>query len=168
MKVFRQPIMKFYLYRNSQTYGPYSEESIHEYIRSGRASQNDWAWRKGEKEWVRLSDLIETAKQQEQSCTETDDLPDQRFDKYTKKIKRLASSGEVNLAIDLVRSINGPRIYEELLKDCSIDEEGNVDLGCWWLGEENGNLLPFFLELVAHCPEEELREQFVRFLLRLL
>jgi hypothetical protein len=55
--------MKFYLYRNSQTYGPYSEESIQEYIRSGNVSENDWAWRKGEKEWVRLSDLIETAKQ---------------------------------------------------------------------------------------------------------
>ena len=65
--------MKFYLYRNSQTYGPYSEESIQEYLRSGRASQNDWAWRKREKEWARLSDLIETAKQQEQSYTETDD-----------------------------------------------------------------------------------------------
>ena len=63
MQVFRQPIMKFYLYRNSQTYGPYSEESIQEYLRSGRASENDWAWKQGEKEWVRLSDLIETAKQ---------------------------------------------------------------------------------------------------------
>ena len=45
--------MKFYLYRNSQTYGPYSEESIQEYIRSGRASENDWACRKGEKKWER-------------------------------------------------------------------------------------------------------------------
>ena len=145
--------MKFYLYLNSQTNGPYSEESIQEYLRSGRASPNDWAWKEGEKEWVRLSDLIETAKHQEQSCTETDDMNDQKFDEYTKKIKRLASSEEVNLAIDFVRLINSPGLYEELLKDCSIDKEGNVFLVGWW-EEKNRELLPFFLELVAHCPEE--------------
>ena len=50
--------MKFYLYRNSQTYGPYSEESLLEYLHSGKVSENDWACRKGEEEWVRLSDLI--------------------------------------------------------------------------------------------------------------
>jgi hypothetical protein len=83
-------------------------------------------------------------------------LPDQKFDEYTKKIKRLASSEEVNLAIDFVRSINSPRLYEELLKDCSIDEYGEVVLQGWWEEEEeeDGELLQFFFELVAHCPEE--------------
>ena len=100
-----------------------------------------------------MSDLIETAEQQEQSCTETDDLTDQKIDEYTKKIKRLASSEEVNLAIDLVRSINSPRIYEELLKDCSIDDDGLLDLQGWW-EEDHSELIPFFLELIAHCPEE--------------
>ena len=52
--------MKFYLYRNSQTYGPYSEESLLEYLHSGKVSENDWACRKGEQEWVRLSDLMGT------------------------------------------------------------------------------------------------------------
>ena len=101
-----------------------------------------------------MSDLIETVGDQENSTIETDDLTEEQVQEYKEKIQDLVSSNEENFAIDLVRSINSPRLYEELLKDCSIDEGGTPILQNWWQDNEDKDLRPFFLELVAYCPEE--------------
>ena len=49
--------MQFYIYKYGKTYGPYSAESIRKYLRSGKVAEDDWAWTKGLKKWVRLSDF---------------------------------------------------------------------------------------------------------------
>jgi len=48
-----------FLHRNGQTYGPYSRSSVERFLLENLASPNDWAICKGEKEWVRLVDLLE-------------------------------------------------------------------------------------------------------------
>ena len=66
--------MKIYVQRWGKSFGPYSEKSIREYLLSGNIHKNDWAWTKGAKEWVRLSDLIlidvEAEKQNEKQIEE--------------------------------------------------------------------------------------------------
>lgn len=51
--------MKVYLYRNGQTYGPYSEEAVRCFSEEGRASPNDLAWTSEQDEWVFLRELLE-------------------------------------------------------------------------------------------------------------
>ena len=49
---------KIFLHRNGKTYGPYSRTSIESFLLENLASPNDWAIFEGEKEWVRLKDLL--------------------------------------------------------------------------------------------------------------
>ena len=50
------------------------------------------------------------------------------------KLKLLVSKGESDLALDLLRSLKNPKLYAELLRDCSIDENciPNAPV-CVWL-----------------------------------
>ena len=147
-------VIKIYIHRNSRQYGPYSDESIREYLRSGKVSGNDLAWIKGENAWVSLSDLVDVGEEQEQVAIESDELTEQQVLEYTEKIKVLVSSDQEELAVELLRSLDSPRLYEELLKECSIDEDGKPQLPDWSKDDEGNELVSFFLELIAHCPTE--------------
>ena len=147
-------VIKIYIHRNGRQYGPYLVESIREYLRSGKVSGNDLAWIKGEKEWVRLSDLVDIGEGQERVAIESDELTEEEVLEYAEKLKVLVSSDQVELATDLLRSLDTPRLYEELLKECSIDEDGKPQLPDWLKDDEGDEAVSFFLELIAHCHEE--------------
>ena len=49
---------KIFLHRNGRTYGPYSRSSVERFLLENLASPQDWAIFKGEKEWVRLEELL--------------------------------------------------------------------------------------------------------------
>ena len=62
------------------------------------------------------------------------------------------------MAIDMVIGLNDPKLYAELLRDCSIDDAGNLSLSDffndpYYSVRENDDR-PFFLSLIKHCPEE--------------
>lgn len=50
--------MDFYLSRNGETYGPYSEAELRGHLASGSVLPHDHAWREGESEWQALELLL--------------------------------------------------------------------------------------------------------------
>ena len=152
--------MKIYLYRNGQNYGPYSEKTLSDYLESGLVTKADLACKIGSEEWVKLGDLLE-----EDDGTSNDKIPDALSDQevleYAEKIKTIVQGDNDEMAIDLVRSLNDPKLYSELLKDCSIEqgEEDEYDSGKpllpdWlWNEDKDHDHRPFFLLLLHHCPE---------------
>lgn len=87
-------------------------------------------------------------------------LKEQEVLKYAEKIKTLVQSKEIELAIDLLRSLNEAKLYSELLKGCSIEQEGenqgNPRLPDWfWNKDEENFELPFFLLLLHHCRHDD-------------
>ena len=74
------------------------------------------------------------------------------------KIKNLLDKEEEQLAIDMVIGLNDPKLYAELLRDCSIDVVGNLSLSHFfndpYYSERENDDRPFFLSLIKHCPEE--------------
>ena len=77
------------------------------------------------------------------------------LDKQVTEIKRLVENDKAELAIQLVRALDDPKIYEDLLEDCSIDGEGRPELPDWMVDEHaERDQVPFFLELIAECPEQ--------------
>ena len=152
--------MKIYLYRNGQNYGPYSEKTLSDYLESGLVTKADLACKIGSEEWVKLGDLLE-----EDDGTSNDKIPDALSDQevleYAEKIKTIVQGDNDEMAIDLVRSLNDPKLYSELLKDCSIEqgEEDEYDSGKpllpdWlWNEDKDHDHRPFFLLLLHHCPK---------------
>ena len=149
--------MKIYLYRNGQNYGPYSEKTLSDYLESGLVTKADLACKIGSEEWVKLGDLLE-----EDDGTSNDKIPDALSDQevleYAEKIKTIVQGGDDEMAIDLVRSLNDPKLYSELLKDCSIEqgeyEQGQPLLPDWlWNEDKDHDHRPFFLLLLHHCPK---------------
>ena len=51
--------MKVYLLRNGKSYGPYSEESIKDFIDSGVVKLDEKACRCGSEQWIRLGNLLD-------------------------------------------------------------------------------------------------------------
>lgn len=49
--------MEYYISRDQQTYGPYSETEIRAHLESGALVPSDHAWREGETEWRPLGEL---------------------------------------------------------------------------------------------------------------
>ena len=152
-------VIKIYLHRNGRNDGPYSEESIREHLKSGKVEKDDWAWAKSQEQWVRLSDLVDVGEGQEQVAINPKELTNEQVLEYSEKIKKLIASDQEDLATDLVRSLASPRLYEELLKDCSIDEDGIPKLPDLLRGDEGYLSMQFFLKLIAHCPKESQIDQ---------
>jgi GYF domain 2/Protein of unknown function (DUF2939) len=50
--------MDYYISRNQETYGPYSEVEIKGHLKSGALFATDHAWRDGEIEWIPLGQLL--------------------------------------------------------------------------------------------------------------
>ena len=152
--------MKIYLYRNGQNYGPYSEKTLSDCLEGGLVTKADLACKIGSEEWVKLGDLLE-----EDDGTSNDKIPDALSDQevleYAEKIKTIVQGDNDEMAIDLVRSLNDPKLYSELLKDCSIeqfeDEERlffSLKVPDWlWNEQTEHDRRPFFLLLLHHCPE---------------
>ena len=112
-------------------------------------------------EWVCLGDLLEMKTGDSNEKMLGEGLGDQEFLEYAGKIKSLVRMGEEERAIDLIRSLNEPKLYSELLKGCSIKqtnenyEKGKVELSDWFCKySEERNYQSFFLHLIGNCPKE--------------
>ena len=66
-------------------------------------------------------------------CLKEKTEDEKQIETFKDKIKKLVSSGEENLAIELIRSNNSPELYQELLDGCSIKnyEEAELHLSDW-------------------------------------
>ena len=51
--------MNIYIYKNDQQLGPFDDAQISEALTSGEFSLEDFAWKEGLTEWVRLEDLLQ-------------------------------------------------------------------------------------------------------------
>ena len=70
------------------------------------------------------------------------------------KIKSLIRDDQDSLALQLVRSLNDPKIYEALLKDCCELSDHDEDEGWIEISELFGNHDALFYQLLALAPEE--------------
>ena len=61
--------------------------------------------------------------QEGEAKADPDEVPD-----AAEKIRELAESDQAEHALDLVKSLNDPKLYAELLEDCWIDGGGEVHL----------------------------------------
>ena len=75
--------------------------------------------------------------------------------KQVEKIKRLVENDQAELAIELVRTLDDPKICEALLEGCSIDEDGVPQLPAWLVDNDaERDQRPFFFELLATSPTD--------------
>ena len=134
--------MKIYLCRSGQTYGPYSENSILALLEDGLASKNDWAWAKGQNNWLRLEELLPLLGPEKSH--------NQEVEEQVSKIKNLVEKGQANAALDLVLGLQSQDVITELLEDCRIiQEDGVPDLPDWIIGSPR-----FFFDLLFHLQSE--------------
>jgi len=141
--------MKIYIHRKGQTYGPYEREAVEGFIREKRTSLRDWASLEGSEEHVRLEVLLRDEQEDSEDVGE--------FAETVAKIKMLVESDQEEFAIELVRGLNEPKLYSELLRDCAICEDGtgHLRLPDWIFNdEEDVDHRPFFLQLFEYYPEE--------------
>ena len=148
--------VKIHILRKGQTYGPYDRESIEGFLKEGLVSGGDLAWALGQEGWIPLGELLgltsEPTVEQDSEGEQSEEHSDPELAETVEKIKTLLDEEEEEFALDLVRSLNEPKLFAELLRDCSIGQDG-VDQGKPmlpdWLYQEH-----FFLFLLSHCPEE--------------
>ena len=79
------------------------------------------------------------------------ELSEEEVREYAEKIKTLVEADQKELAIDLVCSLNAPKLFAELLRGCSISPwpTCKINLSSWLKDDRH-----FFLILIGHCPEE--------------
>ena len=134
--------MKIYLCRSGQTYGPYSENSIHSFFENRLVSSKDWAWAKGQNNWLRLEELLPLLGPEKSH--------NQEVEEQVSKIKNLVEKGQANAALDLVLGLQSQDVITELLEDCRIiQEDGVPDLPDWIIGSTR-----FFFDLLFHLQSE--------------
>jgi hypothetical protein len=122
------------------------------------------AWYEGLDEWVNVKEMLEDdapsleaedepAPEAEEPSVETEsDEESEPLDEETlsqvNKIKGLISDGHADIAWQLVRTLNNPRIYEGLLEDCPVNDDGWVSVPEYL--SENVDL---FIKLQTNLPE---------------
>ena len=80
--------------------------------------------------------------------------PAQERRENTEKIKDLIGDGQEALALQLIRSLNDPEIYEALLSDCCEISDYDEDEGWIQTSELFEGHDALFYQLLAHAPEE--------------
>ena len=155
--------MKIFIHRNGINYGPYDRENIEGFLEEGLASGGDLAWTLGQEGWIPLRELLgltsEPAVEQDSEGEQSEEQDDPELAETVAKIKTLVDKEEEQFALDLVRSLNEPQLYSELLRDCSIGQDGEDQgmplLPDWLFNEQEVcNRHAFFLLLIKHCPEK--------------
>ncbi|MFP6901717.1 MAG: GYF domain-containing protein [Opitutales bacterium] len=132
--------------RNGKTYGPYRRDAVESYLASGQLSPSDLAWTSDMTDWRPLKEVLDSAEEappagegtqfdeEEAQSDEQEAQLDGKADlaENLTKIRRLIQKERGRHALDLVRGLDDPELYEALLAGCSIREsdwgEGQVDL----------------------------------------
>ena len=138
--------MKIFIYRNGLVYGPYSEISIHSFLKDGLASPTDWAWAKGRRrEWDKLEDLLENAQDENPSI-----LLSEKDHAKVKKIKELVEKKQTEFAYDLTFGEQEQEIICALLEGCKIGSEFGIPELPDWLSDAPD----FFISLLERISLE--------------
>ncbi len=150
--------MEIYIGKEGEVFGPYREAEIQVRLDEGIYDGGELAWQEGQEAWVNVKELMEGADApapepeepsvEPESTQEPEPLDEETLGQIN-KIKELISDGHTDTAVQLVRSLNNPRIYEGLLKGCPVDYEGWVSAPEYLI--RNGDL---FLKLLVYIPQE--------------
>ena len=143
---------KIWIARSGATYGPYTTESIREFIDQGRCSKLDLAWDNAEKKWIPLHNLLDLSElTKNQETTENSDLI---ATEKAEKILELLDADREEFAIDLLLSSQSTEVFEILLgnrmmryRHYGIPRNEKMDE---WLEISTR----FDFELLLHCPED--------------
>ena len=132
--------------------GPYDVNEVRKRMEDNRLDGTEFAWREGLGEWIPLREAINSIAPGN-SLSAEEVAPKEGLDEVTqdqlRKIEELISDGHVDTAAQLVQSLNNPKIYEEILKDCPVDINGFASPSeCF---HEHGGL---FIKLLCNIPEE--------------
>ena len=151
---------KIWLARSSKTYGPYTTESIREFIDQGKCSKLDLAWDRAENKWIplhNLLDLSELTKNQE-----TKEKSDEIATERAEKIIELLDSDREEFAIDLLLSSQCTKVFEILLgkrkmkyRHYGIPQNEKIDD---WLEISTR----FDFELLLQCPADAQIDPFLQ------
>jgi len=124
--------MDIYLARGEESNGPNSMDSIRQFLADGDLDGTELAWQEGLDDWVNVKELLE----------------DEETLSQVTKIKGLIADGHEDTAWQLVQALNNPRIYEGLLEDCPVTDDGWVSVPEYL--SENADL---FIKLLVNLPE---------------
>ena len=150
--------MDIYIAKDGQPIGPYRPNEIQARLEDSTFDGTELAWQEGQEAWVNVKELLEGADAPalepeetlvEPESTQAPEPLDEETLGQINKIKELISDGHADTAWQLVRSLNNPRIYEGLLEDCPVDDEGWVRTPKYL--RRNGDL---FIKLLVHIPQE--------------
>jgi GYF domain 2 len=127
--------MSIYLYKNNQQYGPYDEAAVLEWLRTGRCSLGDLAYREGMTQWQPLKVLFPTVAPPQMSSPSTPPAYNAPTD----------NSGNKALAMALLQEVAG-RMDSEI---------GNSIARPFVSGGYNPHIDSFCKEMIAQCDRAE-------------
>ena len=148
--------MEIYIGKDGRALGPYYPDEIQMRLDADLFDGNEKAWHDELDEWVNVKELLEDdAPSQEaeepsvetESAKESEPLDDETLEQVN-KIKGLIADGHADIAWQLVRTLKNPRIYEGLLEDCPVNDDGWVNVPEYL--SENADL---FIKLLVNLPE---------------
>ena len=149
--------MDIYIGKDGQVSGPYYLDEIQTRLDDDLLDGTELAWHDGLEAWVNVKELLEGEDEptpeagepsvETESAKESEPLDEETLEQVT-KIKGLIADGHGDIAWQLMRSLNNPRIYEGLLEDCPVNDDGWVNAPEYL--SENGEL---FIKLLANLPE---------------
>ena len=148
--------MEIYIGKDGQVLGPYYPDEIQKRLDADLFDGNEKAWHEGLDEWVNVKELLEDdapSPEAEEPSVETESAQeseplDEETLEQVNKIKGLIADGHGDIAWQLMRSLNNPRIYEGLLENCPVNDDGWVNAPEYL--SENGDL---FTKLLLNLPE---------------
>jgi hypothetical protein len=152
--------MEIYIGKDGQVLGPYYPDEIQTQLDADVFDVTELAWHKGLEAWVNVKELLEGVAEpapetKEPSVeTESDEEPEPMDDEtlgQVNKIKELIADGHGDIAWQLVRSLNNPRIYEGLLEGYPVNDGEWVDVPEYL--SENGDLFIKLPESAKLQPE---------------
>lgn len=108
---------KVYLSRNGFVYGPYSIQSINNFLEKEMYHPKELAWTPGVSAWKKL---FEMATDLGIEIDETSLIEENSVSKNAKKIWLLLENNELEFALDLVRGINDINVCKEILQSVRL------------------------------------------------
>ena len=136
--------MDIYIGKGGLVSGPYDPDEIRQRLDEGRLDGTELAWHEGLDEWLNVKEVLEdeapapappvvpcqgllpasVAEETPDEPTEEPEPLDDETRKRVRQIKDVIASGNPDAAWQLVRTLNNLCLYEALLADCPVDDDG--------------------------------------------
>ena len=112
-------MQKIYLTRNGLVYGPYSINSINEFLENKICRLEEPAWTARLQIWISLGELISKC---ENENVKPESFRNKGFSKNANKVWELIKKGEIEFALDLVRGLNDADVCREILLSVRLED----------------------------------------------